>query len=379
MKTSTFKSMRLISYTLAGLFVSTSAQALFINATVTGGTPILGGTTDLLKSNRTVSDNNISTSVSASKTQATNATISQFDASQGVLVGVTTTLTAGNNTTYLRADGANAARGSASVDTSWTGSGGLNTSGNLNSVSKSGNTDGADNSWNALSQTISNGANLNSWIGAGNLISTINTTINSNRIDGGSNIALIADISSSGANINGATAPSIIDLSAAYSVTYNYMEHAVASFDGSSTLTSLDIDFGTIVLGDLVNSISFDIFNLAGVNGVALDLTSISPSGDTATFVTDLGFFSDLIHGAHNSYSASFDPTSAGTFDATYLLTLSDDDATGASASRHTYSLELHLTGTAVNPTAIPEPSMIALLGAGLLSLFGFSRRSSLK
>nr|HNH52885.1 hypothetical protein [Nitrosomonas sp.] len=300
MKTSTFKSMRLISYTLAGLFVSTSAQALFINATVTGGTPILGGTTDLLKSNRTVSDNNISTSVSASKTQATNATISQFDASQGVLVGVTTTLTAGNNTTYLRADGANAARGSASVDTSWTGSGGLNTSGNLNSVSKSGNTDGADNSWNALSQTISNGANLNSWIGAGNLISTINTTINSNRIDGGSNIALIADISSSGANINGATAPSIIDLSAAYSVTYNYMEHAVASFDGSSTLTSLDIDFGTIVLGDLVNSISFDIFNLAGVNGVALDLTSISPSGDTATFVTDLGFFSDLIHGAHN-------------------------------------------------------------------------------
>ncbi|HNH52286.1 MAG TPA: PEP-CTERM sorting domain-containing protein [Nitrosomonas sp.] len=27
----------------------------------------------------------------------------------------------------------------------------------------------------------------------------------------------------------------------------------------------------------------------------------------------------------------------------------------------------------------MPEPSMIALLGAGLLSLFGFSRRSSLK
>lgn len=141
----------------------------------------------------------------------------------------------------------------------------------------------------------------------------------------------------------------------------------------------MDIDFGTIVLGDLVNSISFDIFNLVGVNGVALDLTSISSSGDTAAFMTDLGFFSDLVHGAHNSYSASFDPASAGTFDATYLLTLSDDDATGASASRHTYSLELHLTGTAVNPTAIPEPSMIALLGAGLLGLFGFSKRSSLK
>ena len=374
MKTSTFKSMRLISYTLAGLFASTSAQALFINATVTGGTPIL------INGNRTISDSNDLSSISASKTQATNAMISQFGASQGVLVGVTTTLTAGNNSTYLRADGANAARGSASVDASWTGSGGLNTTGNLNNVSKAGNADGTDNSWNALSQTISNGASLNSWVGTGNLLSTINTTINANRTDGGSNIALTADISSLGTNFgSGIPTSSLTNLSAAYTVTYNYLEHAVASFDGSSTLTSLDIDFGTIVLGDSISSINFDIFNLAGVNGVALDLTSISPSGDTAAFVTDLGFFSDLIHGAHNSYSASFDPASAGTFDATYLLTLSDDDATGASASRHTYSLELHLTGTAVNPTAIPEPSIIALLGAGLLSLFGFSRRFNLK
>lgn len=374
MKTSTFKSMRLISYTLAGLFASTSAQALFINATVTGGTPIL------INGNRTISDSNDLSSISASKTQATNAMISQFGASQGVLVGVTTTLTAGNNSTYLRADGANAARGSASVDASWTGSGGLNTTGNLNTVSKAGNADGTDNSWNALSQTISNGASLNSWVGTGNLLSTINTTINANRTDGGSNIALTADISSLGTNFgSGIPTSSLTNLSAAYTVTYNYLEHAVASFDGSSTLTSLDIDFGTIVLGDSISSINFDIFNLAGVNGVALDLTSISPSGDTAAFVTDLGFFSDLIHGAHNSYSASFDPASAGTFDATYLLTLSDDDATGASASRHTYSLELHLTGTAVNPTAIPEPSIIALLGAGLLSIFGFSRRSNLK
>ncbi len=377
MKIGTFKSMRLISYALVGLVASTPAQALFINATVTGGTPIV------TNGNRTVSDNNISTSVSVSKTQATNATISQFDASQGVLVGVTTTLTAGNNTTYLRADGINAARGSASVDASWTGSGGLNASGNLNSVNKTANADSSDNSWNALSQTITNGANLNSWVGAGNLISTINTTITANRISGGGSISLVAGISSVSGNATTAASntatPSQTNLTAAYSVVYNYLEHAVASFDGGSTLTSLDIDFGTIVLGDLVNSISFDIFNLVGVNGVALDLTSISSSGDTAAFMTDLGFFSDLVHGAHNSYSASFDPASAGTFDATYLLTLSDDDATGASASRHTYSLELHLTGTAVNPTAIPEPSMIALLGAGLLSLFGFSRRSSLK
>lgn len=371
MKANSLKTSYLISCVVAGLFMSTSAHALVINATVTGGTPILSN------DNRTVRDGTPN-GISVSKTQATNATISQFDGSQGVLVGVTATLTPGNASTYLRADG-NLVPGSASVDASWTGSGGLNTSGNLNTVSRTGNADGTDNSWNALSQTINNGASLNSWVGTGNLISTINTTITANQTVNNSRDFLTAGISSSGADSPGPLPPSVTDLTAAYAVTYNYMEHAVASFNGNSTVTSLDIDFGTIVLGNLINPISFDIFNLVGVNGVALDLTNIASSGDTAALFTNLGLFSDLAHGLHNSYSASFDPTHTGTFDATYLLTLSDDDATGASASRHTYNLELHLTGAAINPTVVPEPSMIALLSIGLLGVLGFSKRSNLK
>lgn len=362
-------SLRVLSYVIAGFIASTTiAQALPINATITGGTPILS---DL---NRTVADNDTSVSISASKSQSTTATISKFDASQGVLVGVTATLTPGNTSTYLRADGANAGRGSASVDASWTGSGGLNASGNLNSINKVGSTDGIDNSWNPLTQTITNGTNLDSWVGAGSITSTINTTITANRIGGSGNLS--AGVSSLGTNnTGGSTAtPQQTDLSASYSVVYNYLEHAIASFDSSSAVTSLDIDFGTLVLGSSISSIGFDIFNLVGINGVALDLTNITSSGDIAAFVTDLGLFSDLAHGAQNSYSASFDPSSVGSFDATYLLTLSDD-AVGASTSRHTYSLELHLTGIAINPTVIPEPSMITLLGIGLLGLFGFSKR----
>ena len=294
---------------------------------------------------------------------------------------MTATLTPGNTSTYLRADGANAGRGSASVDASWTGSGGLNASGNLNSINKSGNPDAADNSWNVLSQTITDGTNLNSWVGAGSIISTINTTITANRIaGGGGSVNLVAGVSSSNGNAtsgaSNTTTPSQTDLSASYSVVYNYLEHAIASFDSSSAVTSLDIDFGTLVLGSSISSIGFDIFNLVGANGVALDLTNITSSGDIAAFATDLGLFSDLAQGAHNSYTASFDPISAGSFDATYLLTLSDDDSVGASTSRHTYSLELHLTGTVVDPTTtIPEPNIIALLSIGLLGLFGFSRR----
>jgi len=361
-------SLRVLSYVIAGFIASTTiAQALPINATITGGTPILSDP------NRTVSDNNTLATISASKSQSTNATISQFDGSQGVLVEVTATLTPGNSSTYLRADGANAARGSVSVDASWKNSGGLNASGNLNSTSKIDNPDGTDNSWNALSQTITDGINLNNWVGTGSINSTINTTITANRTDGGSNIALTAAISTSGANVNGSSTTSITNLSASYSVVYNYLEHAVASFDSSSAVTSLDIDFGTLVLGGSISSIGFDIFNLVGANGVALDLTNITSSGDIAAFGTDLGLFSDLAQGAHNSYTASFNPSSADSFDATYLLTLSDD-ALGASTSRHTYSLELHLTGVAINPTVIPEPSMIALLGIGLLGLFGFSK-----
>lgn len=369
MKTNRANSLRILSYAIAGLIASNAVQALPINATITGGTPILSN------GNRTVVDNNTSASILVSKSQSTTATISQFDSSQGVLVGVTATLTPGNASTYLRADGALAARGSASVDASWAGSGGLNASGNLNSISKIDNFDGRDNSWNPLTQTITDGANLNGWVGPGSIISTINTTITSNRIEGGSNIALMAGISSSGTNSNGSTTTSLVNLNSAYTVTYDYLEHAIASFDGSSAVTSLDIDFGTLLLGNSIGSMGFDIFNLVGANGVALDLTSITLSGDTAAFVTDLGLFSDLAHGAHNSYTASFDPISAGSFDATYLLTLSDN-AIGAASSRHTYSLVLNLTANVVNPTVLPEPSVIALLGIGLLGLFGFSRRN---
>ena len=78
MKINKVNSLLVLSYVITGFIGSTAVQALPINATITGGTPIL------INGNRTVLDNNTSASISVSKSQLTTATISQFDASHGV-------------------------------------------------------------------------------------------------------------------------------------------------------------------------------------------------------------------------------------------------------------------------------------------------------
>lgn len=149
------------------------------------------------------------------------------------------------------------------------------------------------------------------------------------------------------------------------SATYDYLLHAAASLDGG--LLTLDLDFGTVYLGDAVAPLAFSIFN-AGGERVGLDLDAILGSGDTSQLYTDLAPFIGLEPGASLGFSAFFDTSGLGAFSASYRLSLSDADV-GAPSSRYSYMdhLALNLRGQVIE--RVPEPGILSLLGLGLLGL----------
>jgi len=187
-----------------------------------------------------------------------------------------------------------------------------------------------------------------------------------------------------------ATSPQAATPTFSQPVTMSVLDHAIGSFSASSTVTTLDIDFGTLTQGTGAASRSFSIFNRPGTLGAGwtamLELDSVSAANVPGVFSTTLSPFLNLAPGSSNSFGLSMLTSTPGDFSGTYSLALSDENLPGATSQ----SLSLTVRGSVVSPAdvifdvasgtqtqtglgyaRITGPSAVTKLGNGTILLDG--------
>lgn len=315
-------------------------------------------------------------------------TLTEFDASQGVLIGTTikvesthtqtisgsvtngdknktTTIGTGTSSATISADGAS----SASFNLSASGTAKVPNSSGATSASF-----GPSTTSTATTTTLNVApGSLDNYVGDGSGTVTVALTTPT--------LSVASTWASGNKNSTTSSATYALTWSGDVTVQYDYLLHAAPSFDGTGPQSSLDLDFGYFHVGDVAGPLSFSIWNLAADHRIALDLDSIVlVSGDEDVLSTNLSPFSNLGQGEAANFLAYFDTGASGyAFSASYLLTFSDANL-GAAGSRWTYQMMLNLSGRLgvdddPDPAAVPEPGLLALLGVGLTGLFVAMRR----
>ena len=302
--------------------------------------------------------------------------LEQFDATLGVLTGVTlnldSTLTpsvtvssnaAGNGNNPVTSEGS----GSATVAISAPGiddtlSPAINASGSCSGRRRRACDSTTTEAGITASQTLAASGSLDSYVGNGTVAVDLTApTLSASQLN----------------DVFNGTERTRYDLNWAgtLSASYSYLLHAAPSFDGNSSIDSLVLDFGTVAQYSAVSPLGFSLFNLADPDRTALDLIGFTATGDNATLGSGLAQFIDLLQGSARLFYATLDTKTAGDFLATYILTLADAASIGAAGTRDSYTLTLTLKGSVTAISAVPVPDAVWLFASGLAGVFGVARR----
>lgn len=259
-----------------------------------------------------------------------------FDSSIGVLTGASFGVAFSGSPTLTSSNG----NAQGSVTYKETASlAGFGTATSSTSEARTGNT-GATTPLAAYGATTV--ANLNSLVGSGTLASSVVGTATADRTSGSAGLSATSSAHSTVGTL-----------------TYNYLNHAGASFSSTADSNALSITAGS----------SFNVYAVTGANRTLLDQITgwTCVSGCTGFTMTWGPNISDMVAGG--SMTGTVTSTSGGT--AVYHATFGDNTSYGASASMVTEDLELTVTD-------VPEPGSMALFLAGIAALGAVSRRRGL-
>jgi len=331
--------------------------------------------------NLSVTDKEKGASANDNNASLGTSELDQFDASLGVLTGVTINLDstrtqtvtvsvpAKSNKPPVSAQSAGTGGSTASIfapGVSYTFTPEINASATCSGTS----TDACSNTYSpvgvATNQNLSATSSLDSYVGSGTVTvsrttPTFYATQKTNEFNGKS------------------TTQYNLDWAGKLSATYTYILHAAPSFDNGSSIDSLTLDFGSVEQNSTIDSLGFSIFNLADPDNrerTDLDLISFTATGDTSALDSGLTTFANLSQGGEQLFYATLDTTALGSFSVTYLLTLSDAANIGATDSQHTYSMYLTLTGIVGEVTSVPVPDALWLFVTGLVGIVGIARHN---
>lgn len=160
-----------------------------------------------------------------------------------------------------------------------------------------------------------------------------------------------------------ATTPGTDAASFARTLVLSVLDPARASFDSSSDVTTLELDFGSLQQGAAAGVRTLSLYNRPGAAGAAwtaaLDLDGIVATQPAAMFSTTLSTFTSLSAGAERSFDLRLATDTVGDYGAQYRFDVSDENLPGATSR----SLFVTLRGSIV---AVPEPSTVVLAAAAL-------------